>query len=75
MTFSWWLAATLTCKSFHGTVDLFCEATSMGRAVEGGECGASWFVGQASRYLDDGLQTTGMVRGASHGENETNRCI
>ena len=34
----------------------------MGRAVQVGECGASWFVVQASRYLLDGLQTTGMVR-------------
>ena len=40
----------------------FCEATTTGRAVEGGECGASWFVGQVSRCLDDGLQITGMVR-------------
>ena len=51
-----------TCKSSHGTFNLFCEATTMGHAVEVGECGASWFVGQASRYLDDGLQTTCMVR-------------
>ena len=44
MTFSWWLAAILTCKSFHGTVDIFCEATTMARALEGGECGASWLM-------------------------------
>ena len=29
---------------------------------EVGECGASWFVDQASRYLDDGSQTTSLVR-------------